>query len=203
MSRTYNITVPSLFATLSSLYIGNPSNVSFLIGQYSPSFPNSIVDCEKLYVTLPENVTYSPSFLGPPNANKVTGLTVSFGNSTNESDFSANLTYWQKVDSIENVEINYQNLTDTDLGNGTWMETHTIIVKNNSNDPLWLPTLDYDRFMMQYVIRNSTRVYWNGNLHPEDELLGDATTTLYIGAFLSPQTTFNITVTYLTTQQPI
>jgi hypothetical protein len=158
------------------------------------------LDCEELYIYLPENVTYTPSFLAPPNGNEVKGITLSFGNFTGGHSFEANITYWQEIPPVEDVEIDYYNLTLTNFGNGTWMVAHTIIVKNNSNDTLVIPTLDYDGFANNYVIRNSTNLYWNGNLSPWGDLIGE--TTMNIETFISPRTTLNVTVTYLTTQQP-
>ena len=59
MNTTYNITLPTLWRLLSSVYVDNPSNTSFTMGQYYPSLP-SPPDAWKLYVAAPDNVTYNP-----------------------------------------------------------------------------------------------------------------------------------------------
>lgn len=199
MSTSYEITVPR-FRLLSSLHISNPSNASFLMGEYYPSLPNAWEGWRKIWVAIPNNVTYKPNFREPPFASEVSGLTISFGNISGGSRFFANLTYWQEISFIKNVEIEYHNLTFADLGNGTWMETHTIEIRNNSNDTLDIPALEYDYFNFDCVIRNSTSVYFNGNVRPYAELVGP--TRLALPVWAPAQMASNLTITFLTTENP-
>jgi hypothetical protein len=198
MSTSYNIALP-LLGLLSSLQISNPSNTSFAIGEYYPSLPATTEDW-RIYVTVPTNVTYRPSFGESPIPDKVTCLTIFFGNFSDGSRFLTNLTYWQEISPIENVVMNYHNLTFADLGNGTWTETHTIIITNNSNDTIYIPDMEYDGFMMDYVIRNSTQAYLNGNQLPFTELVSD--TRLSLHAWIGPKMESTLKIVFLTTQNP-
>jgi hypothetical protein len=199
MSTTYNITLPT-WRFLSSVYVDNPSNTSFTIGQYYPYIP-SATDTWKLYVAAPDNVTYNPILKQTPTyETKVTGLIFDFGNFTGNNSLTATLTYWQETDPIDKVKIDYGNLTFADLGNGTWTETHTILIKNNSSDILVIPAIDYDRFNFGYVIRNSTQVFMNGNLVPYAELVWQ--TRLELDIWVQPQTMSNITISFQTTRNP-
>ncbi|MCJ7633508.1 hypothetical protein MUP77_14115 [Candidatus Bathyarchaeota archaeon] len=199
MNTTYNITLPT-WQLLSSVYIDNPSNASFTMGQYYPSLP-SATDALKLYVAAPDNVTYNPILKQTPTyETKVTGLIFNLGNFTGNTSLTATLTYWQEIDPIDKVKIDYGNLTFADLGNGTWTETHTIMITNNSNDTLFIPAMDYDRFNFDYVIKNTITVYWNGNLVPWAEPVWQTRLSLHIWA--QPQTISNVTISFQTKSNP-
>jgi hypothetical protein len=199
MNTTYNITLPT-WRLLSSVYIDNPSNTSFTMGQYYPSRP-SATDAWKLYVVAPDNVTYNPILKQTPTyKTKVTGLIFDLGNFIGNTSLTATLTYWQEIDPICNVKIGYDNLTFADLGNGTWTETHTIVITNNSNDTLFIPAMDYDRFNFDYVIRNSTNAYLNGSLIPWAELVWQTRMSLHV--WVQPQTMSNVTISFQTTRNP-
>ena len=198
MNTTYNIALPAFWRLLSSLYIYNPSNTSFTMGQYYPSYLMP-TDTFKLYVDAPENVTYNIiSKQTPTFETKVTGLIFDFGNFTGNSSLTTTLTYWQEIDAIENVIIDYGNLTFTDLGNGTWTETHSITITNNSNDTLTIPALDYDRLNFDYIIKNSTTVYFNGNLVPYAQPVWQ--TRIALSIWVQPQTVSNMTISFQTTR---
>jgi len=200
MNTTYNITLPTLWRLLSSVYVDNPSNTSFTMGQYYPSLP-SATDTWKLYVAAPDNVTYSPILKQTPSfETRVTGLIFDFGNFTGNTSLTTTLTYWQETDPIEKVKIDYGNLTFADLGNGTWTETHTIVITNNSNDTLFIPAMDYDRFNFDYVIKNSTNAYLNGSLIPWAEPVWQTMLSLHI--WVQPQTMSNLTISFQTTRNP-
>jgi hypothetical protein len=194
LETTYNITLP-MFRFLSSIYIDNPSNTSFSIGEGYP-FAGSTEDWKRLYIDTPGNVTYK-SIL---QESKTTGLVFSFGNYSGDALCLVTLTYWQEVDSIDNVRIDYGNLTFCNLGNNTWTETHTILLTNNSNDTLFIPAMEYDCFNMDYVIRNSTSVYLNGNLLPWAELFWPIRLSLYVR--VQPRTVSNVTISFLATRNP-
>jgi hypothetical protein len=98
------------------------------------------------------------------------------------------------------VKIDYGNLTFADLGNGTWTETHTIMITNNSNDTLFIPAMDYDRFNFDYVIRNSTNAYLNGSLMLWTELIWQTRMSLHVR--VEPQTVSNMTISFQTTRNP-
>lgn len=197
MNTTYNITLPT-WRLLSSVYIDNPSNTSFTMGQYYPYLP-SATDSWKLYAAVPQNVTYNARLKQTPTfETKVTGLIFDFGNFTGNSSLIATLSYWQEVDPIDKVKIDYGNLTFADLGNGTWTETHSIIVTNNSNDTLFIPAMDYDRFNFDYVIRNSTSAYLNGSLMPWAELVWQTRMSLHV--WVQSQTVSNVTISFQTTR---
>jgi hypothetical protein len=199
MNTTYNITLPT-WRLLSSVYIDNPSNTSFTMGQYYPSLP-SATDSWKLYVAPPDNVTYNPLLKQTPTfETKVTGLIFDLGDFTGNASLTTTLTYWQEIDPIDKVKIDYGNLTIADLGNGTWTETHTIMITNNSNDTLFIPAMDYDRFNFGYVIRNSTNAYVNGSLMPWAELVWQTRMSLHV--WVQPQTVSNITISFQTTRNP-
>ena len=201
MNTTYNIALPTLWRLLSSIYVDNPSNTSFTMGQYYPSLP-SATDTWKLYVAAPDNVTYNPILKQtPPYETKVTGLIFDFGNSTGNNSLTVTLTYWQEIDPIDKVKIDYGNLTFADLGNGTWTETHTIMITNDSNDTLFIPAMDYDRFAFDYVIRNSTKVYVNGSLLPYAELISLTRLATEV-RWVPPRTMFNVTISFQTTSNP-
>jgi hypothetical protein len=200
MNTTYNITLPTIWRLLSSVYVDNPSNTSFTMGQYSPSLP-SATDSWKLYVAAPDNVTCNPILIQTPAyQTKVTGLKLDFGNFTGNSSFPTTLTYWQEIDPPDDVRIDYANLTFTDLGNGTWTETHTIMITNNSNDTLFIPAMDYDRFNFDYVIKNSTIAYLDGNLMSWTEPVWQTRISLHV--WIQPQTVSNLTVSFQTTRNP-
>jgi len=200
MNTTYNITLPTLWRLLSSVYVDNPSNTSFMMGQYYPSLP-SATESWKLYVAAPDNVTYNPIFKQTPTyETKVTGLIFDIGNFTGNTSLAATLTYWQEIDPIDKVKIDYGNLTFADLGNGTWTETHTIVITNNSNDTLFIPAMDYDRFNFDYVIRNSTNAYLNESLIFLCELVSQTRLSLHI--WVQPQTMSNVTISFQTTRNP-
>jgi hypothetical protein len=198
MNTTYNITLPTLWRLLSSVYVDNPSNTSFTIGQYYPSRP-SATDTWKLYVAAPDNVTYNPILKQTPSfETRVTGLIFDLGNFTGNTSLTTTLTYWQEIDPIDKVKIDYGNLTFADLGNGTWTETHTIVITNNSNDTLFIPAMDYDRFNSDYIIKNSTTAYLNGSLISWAEPVWQTRISLHV--FVQPQTVFNVTVSFQTTR---
>jgi hypothetical protein len=200
MNTTYNIALPNLLRLLSSFYVDNPSNTSFVMGQYYPYIP-SPTDTWKLYVAAPNNVTYKTIFKQTPTfETRVTELIFDFGNFTGNSSLITTLTYWQEIDPIDRVKIDYGNLTFTDLGNGTWTETHSIVVTNNSNDTLIIPAMDYDRFNFDYVIRNSTNAYLNGSLISGAQLFSE--TMLSLGIWVQPQTVSNVTISFQTTRNP-
>jgi hypothetical protein len=200
MNTTYNIALPNLWRLLSSVYVDNPSNTSFVMGQYYPYIP-SATDTWKLYVAAPNNVTYKTILKQTPTfETRVTGLIFDLGNFTGNSSLIVTLTYWQEIDPIDKVKIDYGNLTFTDLGNGTWTETHSIMITNNSNDTLIIPAMDYDRFNFDYVIRNSTTAYLNGNLIPLTQLVWE--TRLPLGIWVQPQTMSNVTISFQTTRNP-
>ena len=200
MNTTYNITLPTRWRLLSSVYVDNPSNTSFTMGQYYPSLP-SATDAWKLYVAAPDNVTYNPILKQTSTyETKVTGLIFDFGNFTGNTSFTATLTYWEEIDPIDKVKIDYGNLTFADLGNNTWTETHTIVITNNSNDTLFIPAMDYDRFSFDYVIKNSTTVYLNGSLVPWAEPVWQTRLSLHI--WVQPQTMSNVTISFQTTRNP-
>jgi hypothetical protein len=197
LNTTYNITLPSR-GLLSSVYVDNPSNASFSVGQYYPSLPSPTDTSMKMYVTVPDNVTYDAVIQQTPSLeNEVTGLVFSFGNFSGNA-FLATLSYWQKISSINNVTVEYGNLTFNDLGNGTYTETHTILISNNSSDLLFIPALDYDRFNFDYVIRNSTTVWMNGSLIPYAELVWQNRLALDVSA--PPHTLCNLTISFQTTR---
>jgi hypothetical protein len=199
MNTKYNIALPTLWRLLSSVYVDNPSNTSFTMGQYYPGLP-SATDTWKLYVAAPDNVTYNPILKQTPTfGTSVTGLIFDFGNYTGNNSLTVTLTYWQEIDPLDKVKINYGNLTFTDLGNGTWTETHSIMITNNSNDTLIIPAMDYDRFN-DYAIRNSTNAYLNGNLIPWAQLVWE--TRLSLGIWVQPQTMSNVTIAFQTTRNP-
>jgi hypothetical protein len=199
MNTTYNITLPT-WRLLSSVYVGNPSNTSFTMGQYYPGLP-SATDTWKLYVAAPANVTFNPILKQTPTfETRVTGFIFDFGNFTGNSSLIVTLTYWQEIDPIDKVKIDYGNLTFTDLGNGTWAETHNVMITNNSNDTLIIPAMDYDRFNFDYVIRNTTIVYLNGNLIPWTQLVSE--NRLSLGVWVQPQTMSNVTISFQTTRNP-
>lgn len=199
MNTTYNITLPT-WRLLSSVYIDNPSNTSFTMGQYYPSLPGA-TDTWKLYAAIPQNVTYNARLKQTPTyETKVTGLIFDFGNFTGNSSLTTTLTYWQEIDPIDKVKIDYGPLTFADLGNGTWTETHSIIVTNNSNDTLFIPAMDYDRFNFDYAIRNSTNAYLNGSLMPWAELVWPIRMSLHV--WVQPQTVSNVTISFQTTRNP-
>jgi hypothetical protein len=200
MNTTYNIALPTFWRLLSSVYVDNPSNTSFVMGQYYPSRP-SATDTWKLYVAAPDNVTYDPILKQTPTyETKVTGLIFDFGNFTGNNFLIATLTYWQEIAPLDKVKIDYGNLTFADLGNGTWTETHTIMITNNSNDTLFIPAMDYDRFNFDYVIRNSTNAYLNGSLISWAELVWQTRLSLHI--WVQPQTMSNVTISFQTTRNP-
>ena len=199
LSTTYNITLPS-HGLLSSVYVDNPSNASFSLGQYYPSLPSSTDTSMKIYVTIPDNVTYNAVIQKTPSLeNIVTGLVFSFENFSGKS-FLATLSYWQKINSVNNVAVEYGNLTFNDLGNGTYTETHTILIKNNSSDYLFVPAFDYDRFSFDYVVRNSTAVWMNGSLILYAQLVWENRLALDVSA--PPNTLCNLTVSFQTTRNP-
>lgn len=200
MNTTYNITLPILWRLLSSVYVDNPSNASFTMGQYYPSLP-SATDALKVYVAAPDNVTYNPILKQTPTyETKVTGLIFDLGNFTGNASLTVTLTYWQEIDPIDKVKIDYGNLTFVDLGNGAWTETHTIMITNNSNDTVFIPAMDYDRFNFDYVIKNTTTVYWNGNLVPWAEPVWQ--TRLSLDIWAQPQTISNVTISFQTKSDP-
>lgn len=199
MSTSYSITLPT-FRFLSSVYIDNPSNTSFMVGQYSPSLPDATDNWKKIYLTNPSNVTCEANLANAPEANKVLGLIISCANYSGDASFSVNLTYWQEIDPIENVEVQYSNLTITDLGNNTWLETHMIEIYNHSNDTLWIPAMEYDRFNFEYVIRNSTTVYRNGTIITYAELIWP--TRLGLQLIIPALSSCNVTMTFLATRNP-
>jgi len=200
LSTTYNISLPTT-RLFSSVYINNPSNASFSIGQYFPSLPDAGEDWKKIYVTAPDNVTYQTILSKTTGlGSKVTGLVFSFGNFSGSSSVSVTLTYWQEIGQSDNVKIEYYNLTFANLGNGTWTETHTILITNGSNDTLIIPAIEYDRFAFDYVIRNSTNVYVNGSLAPYAELI--SLTRLATRVWVPPGTMSNVTISFQTTRNP-
>jgi hypothetical protein len=199
MSTSYAITLPK-FRFLSSVYIDNPSNTSFMVGQYSPSLPDATDSWKKIYLTSPSNVTYEANLANAPEANKVLSLVISCANYSGDASFSVNLTYWQEINSIENVEVQYNNLTFTDLGNNTWLETHMIEIYNHSNDTLRIPAMEYDQFNFEYVIRNSTTVYQNGTIIPYAELIWPTRLGLYL--MIPALSSSNVTMTFLATRNP-
>lgn len=199
MSTSYNITLPK-FRFLSSVYIGNPSNTSFIVGQYSPSLPDATDNWKKIYLTNPSNVTYEAKLANAPEANKVLGLVISCANYSGDASFSVNLTYWQEIGPIENLEVDYKNLTFTDFGNGTWLEAHTIEIRNHSNDTIRIPAMEYDQFSFEYVIRNSTTVYRNGTIIPYAELIWP--TRLGLDLIIPASSSCNVTMTFLATRNP-
>jgi hypothetical protein len=198
MNTTYNITLPT-WRFLSSVYISNPSNTSFTMGQNYPYLPSaSATDTWQLYAAAPENVTYNPILKQTPTfETRVTALVFDFGNFTGNSSLTLTLSYWQEIDPIDKVKIDYGNLTFTDLGNGTWTETHTIMITNNSNDTL---IIDYDGFNFDYVIRNSTNVYVNGTSAIYSELV--SLNRLATEVRVPPQTMSNVTMSFQTTRNP-
>jgi len=199
MNTTYDITLPT-WRLLSSIYLDNPSNTSFTMGQYYPSLPRA-TDPWKLYVVAPGNVTYNPILKQTPTyETKVTGLIFDVRNFTTNSSLTTTLTYWQEIDPIDKVKIDYGNLTFTDLGNGTWTETHTILITNDSNDTLIIPAIEYNRFAFDYVVRNSTNVYVNGGLVPYAELV--SLTRLATNVWVPPLAMFNVTISFQTTSNP-
>jgi hypothetical protein len=201
MSTAYNITLPTLWRRLLSVYVDNPSNTSFTMGQYYPYLP-SATDTWKLYVAAPDHVTYNPIFKQTPTyETKVTGLIFDFGNFTGNTSLTATLTYWQEIDPIDKVKIDYDNLTFADLGNNTWTETHTIVITNNSNDTLSIPAMDYDRFNYgDYIIRNSTTAYLNGSVIPYAEPVWQTRLSLHV--WVQPHTMYNVTISFQTTRKP-
>jgi hypothetical protein len=199
MSTPYSITLPT-FRFLSLVYIDNPSNTSFMVGQYSPSLPDATDNWKRIYLTSPSNVTYETNLANAPEANKVLGLVISCANYSGDASFSVNLTYWQEIDPIKNVEVQYNNLTFTDLGNNTWLETHTIEIYNHSNDTLRIPAMEYDQFNFEYVIRNSTTVYQNGTIIPYAELIWPTRLGLYL--MIPALSSSNVTMTFFATRNP-
>lgn len=200
MNTTYDISLPTFWRLLSSVYVDNPSNTSFEMGQFYPSFP-SATDTWKLYVVVPGNVTYDPIFKQTSTLeNKIARLIFNFENFSGNPPSRATLTYWQEIDPVDNVKIDYGNLIFTDLGNGTWTETHVITITNDSNDTLFIPALDYDRLNFDYIIKNSTTVYLNGNLVSGAEPVWQTRLSLYIWA--QPQAMSNVTVSFQTTINP-
>jgi len=199
-NKTYEITLPAL-QLLSSVYVDNPSNASFAIGQYYPGLPDPTEDWKNIYVTTPDNVTYQADMTESPLLGSiVAGLVFSFGNYSDNRSLAVTLNYWQEIGSIDNIRIDYGNRTFSDMGNGTWTETHTIKITNNSNDTLDIPAMEYDWFISDYVIRNSTRVYLNGTLRPYSELFWS--TRLAMDVFVYPGTVSNVTISFLTTSNP-
>jgi hypothetical protein len=199
-NKTYEITLPAL-QLLSSVYVDNPSNASFAIGQYNPGLPDPTEDWKNIYVTTPDNVTYQADMTESPLlGSRVAGLVFSFGNYSGNRSVAVTLNYWQEIGSIDNIRIDYGNRTFSDMGNGTWTETHTIKITNNSNDTLDIPAMEYDWFISDCVIRNSTRVYLNGTLRPYSELFWP--TRLAMDVFVYPGTVSNVTISFLTTRNP-
>jgi hypothetical protein len=199
MSTSYSITLPT-FRFLSSVYIDNPSNASFMVGQYSPSLPDATDNWKKIYLVNPSNVTYEANLASAPEANKILGLVVSCANYSGDASFPVNLTYWQEIGPIENLKVDYKNLTFTDLENDTWLETHTIEIDNHSNDTLWIPAMEYDQFNFEYVIRNSTAVYQNGTAITYAQLIWP--TRLGLNLMIPALSSSNVTMTYLATRNP-
>jgi hypothetical protein len=189
MNTQYKITLPR-FRTLSSLYIANPSNTSFQKGTGAASVSSS--EDWKVFIRVPENVTYEFA----QNAGNVSGAIVSFANFTSDQIFFANVTYWQKIPLISGVEPQYFTPTFIDLGNQTWIEKHVIVIKNYSNNTLYVPAFTCDRFAYESVNRNSTKTYQNGNLIPYAELIWQTRLGLWTDVY--PHSEKNFTITFLT-----
>lgn len=194
MERPYNISLPKI-SLLSSLYITNPSNTSFIKGEGNP-FVSFSESWKQIYIYVPENVSYSFSLKESSiSESKVVGVTVEFANLTGKTSFLTNLTYWQEIPKIASVEIENLDPKYIDLGNGTWMEGHTFMISNNSSRFLYISALEFDRFAFGIVHRNSTRVYRNGELIPYAELVWQ--TRLSLGMYLNPGYSMNMTVSFV------
>ena len=194
MNKSYQITPPKLPA-LSSVYINNPSNTSFLEGETRP-FVSFSEAWKRVWVDAPENVTHEfYSIQLPKIGTRVLGIIISSANYTSKDSFKANLTYWQEISQPIHIQIDYLSPTYTDLGNQTWIEKHTIMIQNNSNDTIHIPAFEFDRFNYASVNRNSTKAFQNGSL-TYSELVWPYRLALY--TYIYPGHSMNLTITFLT-----
>lgn len=201
LEKKYEIKIPSI-RLLSSIYISNPSNTSYLINEYSQSLPNGYEGWERIRVLIPENVTYGSIPKNDlNNEESASAFTIIYDEKMDKSSFFVNFSYWQEVGSTEKIVVNYKDLIFTDLENGSWMETHIIEVLNHSNDTLYIPAVDYDRFNFDYVIRNSTLTYFNDELRPFSQLIRPIRLG-FMDVYISPQEMGKITITFLTNRNP-
>ncbi len=202
MERDYKVQIP-VSRSLESIIIKNPSNVGCKIGDknnYSV-MPESTIDIEEIAINIPSGVSYKALLKDPKDpSSEVWALLISFDGFSGNS-FWANITYWQEVDLTKNLHIPTYQIGIEDLGNGTWMETHTLAINNENNESLWIPYLYCDWFSMNYVQTNTTVVYLNGHIQPANEIIN--LHQLYVNNFVSSLRVTNLTFTFLDNQNPI
>lgn len=192
MDKSHIITLPKI-PLLSSVYINNPSNTSFLKGEEGAPFVSSSENWKRIYLDVPRNVSYVFDMIETTmGESKVAGVTVSFTDFASKSSFVANLTYWQEIPQFSGIEAEHLPPTYTDLGNKTWLEEYTFKIRNNSNKFLYISAFEFDRFAFAVVHRDSIKVYRNGQLVPYAELV--TLRRLGLSMYLYPGYSMNITV---------
>ena len=199
MENDYKVEVSSI-RSLQSVVINNPSNVACKIGNDYFLNPPSLYGIQRFSLNVPNGVTYQPLLKDPSNSSSdIWGILISFDNFAGHF-FWVNITYWQEIDLSQNIQIQPYVINIQDLGNGTWMETHTLVIDNSSNSSLWIPYIAYDWLSMGYVIQNSTVVYINGNIQPFDRINGLYELQLDFNTFSQKVT--NVTYTILDNAYP-
>lgn len=199
MESAYKVNIPS-FRSLQAIIIENPSNVGSKIGDCYTFKPTYINDVYVFSIDVPDDVSYKPILEEPTEpSSDVLAIIVYFNNFIGQS-FWVNITYWQEVDYTQSLSTNPYNIVIKDLGNGTWMETHTLEIGNNCNGDFWIPFIDYDWFFKDYVQRDSVIVYVNGHIQPFSELLNIRKLAIRSEAY--GQKTTNLTFTFLDNAYP-
>jgi len=189
MNKSYTITPPRWHSLATSLYIANPSNTSFEAGENRP-FLSCLDDWKRVWVSVPNGVTYHFNFTDRDLGRKLKGIEMSFAERPEKDIFVANLTYWQEV---EQHEINIISLVDYfPVGNNSWLERYMYIIMNNADKSIEMPGFEFDRFVYAVVNRTSVKVYYDGHLQPGIDLLHDR---LAVWLHIGPRRTANITIT--------
>ncbi|MCW4006078.1 MAG: hypothetical protein NWF04_05735 [Candidatus Bathyarchaeota archaeon] len=198
---SYLIKPPSFPWGLKEYYIENPSNASFLLedkpsphGHYTPALS---VNWPKLGIIVPPAVSTTVSYQTGSESEifrEVSSIVLSFADFT-EGSFSANLTYYQQVES-EGLALVYHDRVLQELEDGNWLETQYIDVENTSNESFYIPGLWYNKLSSA----NSSQVYNDGKLWVQHGLYRYDGIAMDMG--VEPQSTKNITIHIMHTVKP-
>ncbi|MCW4017989.1 MAG: hypothetical protein NWF00_04835 [Candidatus Bathyarchaeota archaeon] len=195
-STSEEISQPFIPWGLKSVYLANPSNASLWIRDLTGVTSAIISDWPPLQIDVPVGVTYEPIY-EQEGFSEVSAVTVSFGNYSGSSKFLVNFTYYQKSDTSSTFSVERNQLEIVDLGNGTWLETIGLQIRNNSPVRVQIPGVKYDH--LYYA--NYTQIYDNETARPYDSLLSQRDMALF--AVVEPNSAKNITMVISQTKNPL
>lgn len=189
--RMYRI-YPGKLPILNLVRIPNRTNVTAGSTEDPEIGPLSSDTSEKIVGHVSLNTSGSVNYTFIPESYNFTHIELGFSGIS--EPFVLNITYWKFLEN-PNITVTATDPRYDDLGNGTWLETYTLMITNKEEVRLTIMAFQFDRFLWSAVNATTTKVYTQGQEWFTDFVYANRRLGIY--STISRPHVLNLTVTIL------